>query len=58
MLVDEIKRRNPFSSSPARRTDGYNSLANEDPLTVFGKAVVMKGPGRPFNYEVDFPVTK
>ena len=58
MLVDEIKRRSPFSNSPGRRTDDYNSLANEDPLTVFGKAVVMKGQGRPFDYEVDFPITK
>lgn len=58
-LVDELQKRSPFNTSSEKPSgNDYFSLANHDPLTVFGQALVMKMQGKPFDYKIDFPVIK
>lgn len=58
-LVDELQKRSPFNTSSEKPSgNDYFSLANNDPLTVFGQALVMKMQGKPFDYKIDFPVIK
>lgn len=58
-VVDELQKRNLFNTSSEKPSGkDYYSLANYDPLTAFGQAIVMKMQGRPFDYKIDFPITK
>jgi hypothetical protein len=58
-VVNELQKRNPFNTSSEKPSgNDYYSLANYDPLTAFGQAIVMKMKGKPFDYKIDFPVTK